>query len=159
MVFAAQAMDVTTASGARLVQQAYSPCLAQGRDKLRNDVFSYASNPAALWALVSVATCPHGIMEDGQKAMEKFIASPIPYIAENFPSEQGPLDRTEVVSSPDEIAQLIASSALYGSYVEISISRSDTAMLQVSSEVCTLQLDLHLSGDGWGIQRARNQCD
>lgn len=136
-----------------------SPCLAQRIDKLKSDVFLYASNPADLWKLVSVATCSHGLVEDDQREIENFIASPIPYVAENFPSEQGPLDRTEVVTSPDEVAQLVVSSALYASCVEIFISRSDRAVLKVSNEVCTLQLDLHKSGGDWSIQRARNQCD
>lgn len=155
----AQACGAPKFSELGLGDPSSSPCLAQGIDKLKSDVFLYASNPADLWKLVSVATCSHWAVEDDQREIEDFIASPIPCVAENFPSEQGPLDRTEVFTSPGEVARLVVSSALYASCVEISISRSDTAVLQVSNEVCTLQLDLHVSGDGWNIQRARNQCD
>ncbi len=91
--------------------------------------------------------------------MKKFIISPISYVAESFPAQEGPLDREAVIASPDDMAQLIVSSGFYAEFVKISISKSDAAILQVSNDVCTLQLDLHVTGDGWQVRGARNQCD
>ncbi|MGE8286714.1 MAG: hypothetical protein ACN6RG_02070 [Stenotrophomonas sp.] len=142
--------------------QKYLPdraCPAPGRDELRSTIFSDASNPEALWALASAVTCPSGAAQEDQKKIEFFIPSPINYVAENFPAEEGPFDREEVIASPNEVAQLIATSGLYAEYVKISIPRSDTAILIIGSDVCTLQLDLLASGNEWKVQGARNQCD
>lgn len=136
-----------------------TPCLAQARDKLKSEIFSSASNPEALWALASLATCPRGAIEEDQREMKKFIISPISYVTESFPAQEGPLDREAVIASPDDMAQLIVSSGFYAEFVKISISKSDAAILQVGNDVCTLQLDLHVTGDGWQVRGARNQCD
>lgn len=156
------AMHASHASPSPVLEQENSAdglCFAEGRDKMKSEVFSNASNPEALWALATLVACPHGAIEEDQRGIRKFIVSPIIYVTESFPAEDGPLDREELIATPDDMAQLIVSSGIYAEGVSISISRPDKALLQISGEVCTLQLDVQILDNTWLIQGARNQCD
>ena len=161
MMLVMQGCHASPSTAPKLEQKrsADAPCFAEGRDKVQSEVFSNASNPEALWALATLVACPHGAIEEDRRGIREFIVSPISYITESFPAEDGPLDRDELIATPDDMAELIVSSGFYAEDVNISISRPDRALLKISGEVCTLQLDVQMLDNSWLIQGARNQCD